>query len=109
MPATNRTRDEQRLITINCGKVETFVVIENRSTHEAWWFLNLEHRILKKHDLSPDLRERFSSTDGYRSAGRVAVVAGTSTRSSDCVPVSSATTCPVLKTVSPAASRWPWR
>lgn len=73
MPATNRTRDEQRLVTINCGKVEAFVVIEDRSTHEAWRFLNLEHGILKKHDLPPDPRECFSSTDGYRSAGRLAV------------------------------------
>jgi hypothetical protein len=76
MPATNRTRDEQRLVTINCGKVKTFVVIEDRSTHEAWRFLKQEHGILKKHDLPPDLRECSSFTDGYRSAGRVDVIAG---------------------------------
>ena len=76
MPSTNRTREEQRLVTVNCGRVETFVVIEDRSTHEAVWFINLEHGVLKKRDLPMELRDCFYSHDGYRSAGRVDVISG---------------------------------
>lgn len=76
MPSTDRTREDQRLVTVNCGKVETFVVIEDRSTHEAWWFINLEHGVLKKSDLPEELQECFEMTDEYRSAGRVDVIDG---------------------------------
>ncbi len=71
MPLTSRSRDVQRLVTINCGRVETFVVFEDRHTHEAWWFLNIEHGIMKRRDLPEDLRETFDEVDGYRTAGIV--------------------------------------
>lgn len=76
MPGTSRTRELQRLVTVNCGKVETFVVFEDRSTHEAWWFINLEHGVMNKTDLPTELLECCSTTDGYRSAGRVDVING---------------------------------
>lgn len=73
-PITNRTRKDQRLVTITCGKVETLVIIEDRSTHETWWFINLEHGALKKSDLPKELRECLSTTGWYRSAGHVDVI-----------------------------------
>lgn len=76
LPGTNGTREEQRLITVNCGKVETFVLIEERTTHEAWWFINLEHGVVSRGDLPPDARDAFLTRDGYRTTGRVDMIHG---------------------------------
>ncbi len=71
MPSTNRTRDGRRLVTVNCGRVETFVVFEDRQSHEAAWFLNVEHGVARRRDLPRDVRSRFFTDDGYRTAGIV--------------------------------------
>ncbi len=71
MPLTNRTRDGQRLVTVSCGKVETFVIWEDRHTHGAEWFLNIEHGVVRRRDMPPDVRGRFSTVDGYRTTGVV--------------------------------------
>jgi len=72
MPGTNRTRDSQRLVTVNCGRVETFVIIEDRVTHEAGWFLNIEHGLVSPQDLPQDLRDTLVvGENGYRTTGTV--------------------------------------
>lgn len=82
MPGTNRTRDSQRLVTVNCGRVETFVIIEDRATHESDWFLNIEHGLVSPQDLPRDLRDALIVVeDGYRTAGTVDCIDGGKTGS----------------------------
>lgn len=75
MPGTGRTRTLRRLTAVSCGKVETFVVLEDREEAQAWWFLNVQHDIVHSRDIPRDLRSAFT-TRTYRSTGPVDVING---------------------------------
>ncbi len=71
LPSTNRTREQRRLFTVSCGNVETFVMIEDRSSGEPWWFINIEHGVVERKDLPRESCDRFESCDAYHTAGVV--------------------------------------
>lgn len=70
-PSTGRSRDQQRVICVNCGLVETFVVLEDRTTQECFWFMNLDPAAIRSRDLPRELRPCYETTEGYRSAGKI--------------------------------------
>lgn len=71
LPGTGLCAERRRLAAVSCGKVETFVVFEDRTTHETWWFLNMEHGVLRRSDLPPEFRDMLDTDAHYRTTGRI--------------------------------------
>jgi len=57
LPGTGRKRGSQRLVTVNWGRDETFVIIEDRATHESARFLTIEHGLGSPRDLPQSLSD----------------------------------------------------
>lgn len=76
LPSTGKTRESRRLACVNCGRVETFVIFENRISGNLSWFLNIEHGVLSRQDLPRMKRRSLFTTNGYRSVGLVDRIEG---------------------------------
>lgn len=76
LPSTGRSRQSQRLACLSCGRVETFVVLEDRESGQLWWFLNMEHGVVSRSSLPHDLQDALTFSDNYRTVGTVDQVFG---------------------------------
>lgn len=76
LPSTGKSRESRRLACVSCGRVETFVILEDRKFGQLWWFLNIEHGVVSSRSLPRDLRNMFSADDNYRTVGMVDRIAG---------------------------------
>ncbi|WP_312347594.1 GIY-YIG nuclease family protein [Actinomyces sp.] len=76
LPSTGKSRELRRLACVSCGRVETFVILEDRESGDLWWFLNIEHGVVSRRALPRDLRSALAADDGYRTAGVVDRITG---------------------------------
>lgn len=77
LPSTNRRRGFRRLITVSCGKVETFVVYELGDDPSPSWFMNVDAGHVARPDMPRGQGLRYCEGQAYASLGTIGRIEGT--------------------------------